>query len=82
MSDLTPHHELDAPPDAEAISSYRDAAADSGTDVIVRYPNADGDTRHLVVSPRGTCVILQEQVSRDAYAPQTDASTVAEALQA
>lgn len=82
MPDLTPHHELDAVPDAESIATYREDAQKSDADVIVRYPNADGETRHLVVSPRGTCVVLKENVSRDAFAPQKDASTIAEALRA
>jgi len=80
MPDLKPQHDLDAPPQADAIASYRDEAQEAGADVVVRYPNADGETRHLVVSPRGTCVVLKENVSRDAFAPQKDAASVADAL--
>ena len=82
MPELTADHELDAPPDAAAIAAYRDEAADSDSDVVVRYVNSDDETRHLVVSPRRTCVVLMETVSRDAFAPQKDASTIADALRA
>lgn len=82
MSDLSAHYELDAPPESTDVTAYRDEASDNDSDIVVRYVSPDGETRHLVVSPRGTCVVLLDDVSRDAFAPQKEAVTIADALQA
>jgi hypothetical protein len=80
MDDRSPTYTLDAAPDAEAIARFREEAQSDSTDVIARYSTAEGEARDLVVSPRGTCVVLADNISRDAFAPQKDAAVVAEAL--
>ncbi len=81
MIDTAPTHTLDAPPSADDVRSYRQDAADSGDSVVVAYVY-DGSDRHLVVSPRGTCVVLEGGTSNDAMNPDTAPEAVAEACRA
>jgi hypothetical protein len=76
-----PTHSLDAAPDADAIDAYRSEADEAGDSIVVAYPSADGDDRYLVVSPRGTCAVLDDRsISIDSFNPDIDATEVANAL--
>ena len=70
---------LDAAPNAEVIASLRDQAADRGESVGVTFP-ADGDTKRFVVSPRGTCVLLND-TREDTFNRSVAAEKIAAALQ-
>jgi hypothetical protein len=72
---------LDHAPSADEIASYREEASQQDDSVAVRYPHDDG-ARELVVSPRGTCVVLENNTSNDALNPDTATTDVAEACTA
>jgi hypothetical protein len=72
---------LDHAPSADEIASYREEALQQDDAVAVRYPHDDGP-RELVVSPRGTCVVLEDNTSNDALNPDTAPTDVAEACTA
>lgn len=69
---------LDQIPDAETIRSFRDEAADADASIEATYP-ANGTEKRLVVSPRGT-VVLVNDVSEDTFNRSVDAAEIAEAL--
>lgn len=73
--------DLNAIPDAETIASLRDEAEDRGEDVGATFSTADGDVKRLVVSPRGTCVLLNEEVSEETFNRSLTADEIAAALQ-
>lgn len=73
-------HELDALPDAELITRLREQAEDDGA-VGVIFPTTDGEQKRLVVSPRGTCVLLND-VSEKTFNRSLPAGEIAEALRA
>jgi len=77
MTDAT--HTLDTLPSSSDVDAYRSEAEEHGSDVVVEYPVEDG-TRELVVSPRGTCVIVGDNVTRNALHPDAEASEVVAAL--
>jgi len=70
---------LDAPPDADLITELRDRAHDRGEAVGVIFP-ADGERKRLVVSPRGTCVLLNE-TREDSFNPSVGVEEIAATLQ-
>jgi hypothetical protein len=72
---------LDQAPSADEIASYREEASQQDDAVAVRYPHDDGP-RELVVSPRGTCVVLENNTSNDALSPDAPTTDVAEACTA
>jgi len=79
MPDPPARHELAELPDEEAISSLREQAQEQGASVEARFPTADGKQKRLVVSPRGTVVLLND-VSKDTFNRSVSASDVATAL--
>lgn len=77
MTDAT--HTLDALPSSSDVDAYRAEAEENGSDIVVAYPVED-ETRELVVSPRGTCVIVGDNVTRNALHPDSAAADVVAAL--
>ncbi len=73
-----PDYTLDAPPDADQIDHLRTEATTHDADVIAAFDDPDAGPRELVVSKRGTCVLLGDNVSIDAFHPGVEAATVAE----
>jgi hypothetical protein len=80
MSTLTDRtiHSLDTKPTATAIADLRDEANAASEAVAAALPD-DADA-FLVVSPRGTCVLLENYLKRASWPPQEDAETVATEL--
>lgn len=79
MSEEIDFSKLDAPPNAETIASLREQAADRGESVGVTFP-VDGDMKRFVVSPRGTCVLLNN-TREDTFNRSVAAEEIAAALQ-
>lgn len=69
---------LDAPPTADRIATARQTAADQHVSVELRFPAGD-DAKRLVVSPRGTVVLLTD-ASEDTFHHSTSADEIAAAL--
>lgn len=79
MPDQSESPHLDAPPDADRITELREQAAAEGTAVELRFPTADGTTKRFVVSPRGTCVLLddtREDTFNQSVAPEEIAASL------
>jgi hypothetical protein len=70
---------LESPPDAETIVELRDQAAAQDETVEVTFPTAGGDTKRFIVSPRGTCVLLQN-TREDSFNPSVAPKDIAESL--
>lgn len=80
MTDVDPDYTLDGPPEAEAIASFRDQADEEKRSVIAQYETDDGELRFVVVSDRGTCVLLNEQISIETFNPDISAEDIADEL--
>lgn len=79
MSTSVDQRALDHIPDADTIRSFREEAEQADASIEATYP-ATGDTqKRLVVSPRGTVVVLNN-VSEDTFNGSVDADEIAEAL--
>lgn len=72
-------NDLEEAPDAETITSLREQAEERDEAIGVTFPTADGQEKRLVVSPRGTCVLLND-VSEDTFNHSLSAAEIAEAL--
>lgn len=72
--------DLDAAPDAEFIRTLRDQANERDEAVGARFPTADDQEKRLVVSPRGTCVLLNDEVSEQTFNRSLTADEIANAL--
>jgi hypothetical protein len=72
--------ELDSIPDESTIADLREAAADEEASIEVTFPAADGETKRLVVSPRGTVVLLNN-VSEETFNQSKPAAEIATYLQ-
>jgi len=81
MSTSVEPRALDQPPDAATLSSLRDEANAEDTSIEVTYPSPDGPEKRLVVSPRGTVVVLTD-VSEATFNRSTSAADIAEQLRA
>ena len=80
MPDVKPDFILDEIPGAESIRMFRDRARESDQSICVAYQSVKGQERMLVISNRGTCVIVGDEVTIDTYNRDTDPDEVAEAL--
>lgn len=78
----TASRELDGIPDESTIRSLREEAEKEQSSIEVAFSSADGEAKRLVVSPRGTVVLLNEQVSEDTFNRSRSAADIAEDLQA
>jgi len=80
MPDAIEMTDLAAPPDADTITELRDEAGSSGESVGATFPTPDGDRKRFVVSPRGTCVLLND-TREDTFNRSVEAEEIATALQ-
>lgn len=80
MTDDLEFQELDAPPAAGKIARLREEAADRNESVGVTFPTHDDGRKRFVVSPRGTCVLLND-TREDTFNQSVDTEAVADALQ-
>lgn len=80
MTEADPDIILDDAPTADDIDQFRAQAEDRDDSFIAAFRNAEGEERYLVVSPRGTCVILDENYSEDSFNPSKSADEVAAAI--
>lgn len=81
MTDEIQYQELDAPPNADKIARLREEAAEREESVGVTFPTPDDVEKRFVVSPRGTCVLLND-VRKDSFNPSEEVEDIAEALRA
>jgi hypothetical protein len=79
MSDAAQHHDLDEIPDESTIVSLREQAEAEAVSVEARFPTDDGEQKRLVVSPRGTVVLLND-VSEETFNRSLSAAEIATAL--
>lgn len=82
MDEATADLILDAPPDAATIRHLREQAHDNETSSIATFEVPGKGTYYLVVSARGTCVLLKDGVSVQTLNPSYDDAHVAETLRA
>lgn len=80
MTDAIDFRDLTSPPDADTIADLRDEASSRGESLGVTFPTANGARKRFVVSPRGTCVLLND-TREDTFNRSVDADEIAEALQ-
>ena len=78
MSTDTVSHQLDDRPDADTITSLRAEAREQGASVQANIPMNE-TTKRLVVSPRGTVVLLND-VSEETFNASHSAEDIAAAL--
>jgi len=71
---------LDETPGAATIRHLREQAADRGESAIATFTTPERDAYHLVVSSRGTCVLLQDGVTVQTFNPSFSDDDVADAL--
>lgn len=79
MKETADATELDSVPDAEIIEELRNEAGASEESVAILFPSTEGPPKHLVVSPRGTCVVLDETID-ESFNPSVSAEEIATAL--
>lgn len=80
MDQASPDFILEAPPDAATILQLRQQAQQNGESVVATFDGADRQPLYLVVSDRGTCVLLDEHVTIQTFNREVDAEEVADAL--
>jgi hypothetical protein len=71
--------ELDAVPDESTIATFRDEAAADDVSIEATFPAPGGETKRLVVSPRGTVVLLNN-VSEETFNQSVAPAEIAAAL--
>jgi hypothetical protein len=81
MPDLQDLPTLETPPTAARITEMREKAAAKDETVQVLLPTETDPPERLVVSPRGTCVLLQDTRTAS-FNPSVPADEVADALSA
>ncbi|PSQ95434.1 MAG: hypothetical protein BRD55_10375 [Bacteroidetes bacterium SW_9_63_38] len=81
MSSSSSPRPLDDVPDVSTIASLRDDADEQNSSVEVTYPSEEGTQKRLVVSPRGTVVVLTD-VSEATFNRSRSAAEIAEELPA
>jgi hypothetical protein len=79
MSDLQELPTLEAAPTAAQITEMREQAAADGATIQVALPTETPPPKRLVVSPRGTCVLLQDTRTAS-FNPSVPADEIADAL--
>jgi hypothetical protein len=72
--------DLDAIPDESTIATLREEAAAQDVSIEAHYPTGD-EAKRLVVSPRGTVVLLND-VSEDTFNQSVSPAEIAAQLRA
>ena len=80
MDEATADLILDTPPDAATIRHLREQAKEKEESAIATFNVPGRGPYYLVVSARGTCVLLKDGVSVQTLNPSFDDAHVAEAL--
>ena len=80
MDEATPDLILDTPPDAAIVMQLREKAQTDGESVIATFHNGGPEPFYLVVSDRGTCVLLDDHVTVQTFNREAEAEDVAAAL--
>lgn len=65
-------------PTTALVKTMRSKAERRGEEVTAELPT--DEPRFLVVSPRGTCVVLNKDTRQDTFPPEQDAETIADEL--
>ncbi|MFO8098632.1 MAG: hypothetical protein R6T83_03305 [Salinibacter sp.] len=78
MTDTVYRISIDRPPRADQIAAYREEANDRQGTLEVTFPVGE-ITKRLVVSPRGTVVLLND-VSEETFNRSESPETIAAAL--
>jgi len=79
MPNSVQREELDDIPTESTIASLREQAANEAVSVEAHFSTAEGEAKRLVVSPRGTVVLLND-VSEDTFNQSVSAADIADAL--
>lgn len=79
MSDSVVRHNLDRLPDESTIRSFRKEAKESDASVELTYPAPTSERKRIVISPRGTVVLLND-VSEETFNRSRSAEEIATAL--
>ena len=77
MSDTVEQVELTELPDESAIASFRQEAEEKDVSIEATYSTSSGAEKRMVISPRGTVVILND-VSEETFNQSTSAADIAE----
>ena len=80
MDEATVDLVLDAVPNGATIRLLREQARDKDASAIATFELTGKGTHYLVVSARGTCVLLNDGVSVQTLNPSFDDEHVAETL--
>jgi len=79
MTDTVDRRTLEQVPNESIIASLRKDAADRDGSIEAAYPSPDGPQKRMVVSPRGTVVILND-TSETTFNRSQSAADIAAAL--
>lgn len=79
MPDAAQRHDLDEIPDESTIASLREEAEADDVSVEAHFPAREDERKRLVVSPRGTVVLLND-VSEETFNRSQSAAEIARAL--
>lgn len=79
MPDAVQRQNLEDIPDEETVTSLREQAEDEAVSVEAHFPHKEGKEKRLVVSPRGTVVLLND-VSEETFNRSRSAAEIAKAL--
>lgn len=79
MTDSVDRTTLDSAPDESTIVSLRETAKETDTSVEATFPTNEGEQKRLVVSPRGTVVLLNT-VSEETFHRSRSAAEIATAV--
>lgn len=79
MSNTVQRLELDTLPNADTITSLREQAEADAVSVEAHFSHPSGEQKRLVVSPRGTVVLLND-VSEETFNRSRSANEIADAL--
>lgn len=79
MPDSVLRRDLNQRPDEPTIASLRNRAAEEDTSIEAYFPAGSNEQKRLVVSPRGTVVLLND-VSEATFNRSQSADEIAEAI--
>lgn len=79
MTDTVDRKTLDERPDESTIAALRETAKETDTSVEATFPTEENEQKRLVVSPRGTVVLLTT-VSEQTFNRSRSAAEIATAL--
>lgn len=79
MSTSVDRRTLSEVPDESMISSLREEANENETSIEATYPSSQGQEKRMVVSPRGTVVVLND-ISETTFNRSQSAAEIAASL--